>query len=406
MRRTLTILLMVAMATGCKTDVGPKKKVASAKIRSHKGQLWNQAYVLALRRVEKGRYSGRGGFGSWRRGYMRYHLVLKGVGKERSVFLYEARYRSEKGQGKGVDKLLLKASADDRCVAYSRDGGQHWRFVRFVNNGAPIHFWRPLSTTKAKGADPCASAPPLKTHFLVQLQGKERLSIGQLTSALGFLRAFAADETVHLAFARFMVDEQRRQYFHAQLGTQWRPVQRTACRLAKVRGAYLKMIKNRRELGTHRHTNAVRALEYCSQATVQDAVAAVLARKGIFVEVSDYRQVVARVFARITEARKTASPTAKAEAIKALPKYKPRVQIYLARALGTLGGKDAHAALRRLVHQAQASTPPGAPTPGKTVPAPEWPPFGELVKRADKTSTDKASASRLALQTAQAGLKR
>ena len=56
MRNVLPLLLLGTLAVGCKTDVGPKKKVASEKITSHSGKVWKRAHVLALRRVKKGRY--------------------------------------------------------------------------------------------------------------------------------------------------------------------------------------------------------------------------------------------------------------------------------------------------------------------------------------------------------------
>ncbi len=402
MYKTLTPLLLWVVATGCKTDVGPKKKVASAKLRAHTGKLWNEAHVLALRRVKKGRYGGRGGFGSYKRGYMRYYLVLDGVGKGHRIFLYEAQYRQEKGKGLGVDKLTLRASADDRCVAYSNDGGKRWRFVRWMGKDTWFHLSRPEVNTSQGHKDPCASAPTAEKHFLAQLVGSHKIYPAEMRGVLKVLALNPDNHAYHLAFAQFMLTQGRRQYFHPNLTKQWRPVQKIACQKDRLRRVYAARIKAFGFLGTRHHRNAMLVLEHCPRAEIQDRLSNLLWSKATYPMRDEYRLVAARCFARITEARRGMTPKALADALKALPTAKPRIQAYIARALGALGDTTAHVALKTLIGQIEAKLDPGATTP--SAPKGHWPAFDKFVKRVKNTR--RKDEKHLVLRTARAALKR
>lgn len=414
--RTLWVCLSTAvlLVAGCKDDVGPRQKAVSDRIHAKEGKLWAQAHVLAVRRVEKGKYGGRGGFGSYQRGFMRYHLLFEGQAGPRRVFLYEAPYRREEGEGKGVDRLLLKGSADDRCVAYSRDGGREWRFVRFVAEAGPIHFEQPKVALKEGASDPCASAPALDAHFLALLDTKGWLRVETLENVLGFLETVPGVEAHQLAFARFVTTAGRRQSFHPELKERWRSVQRIACATSSVRRVYLDALALPQGQGPHPHLVALRVLERCPEAAVQDAAASLLLSPGDGMEREELRLVAARTFARITEERRGASPKAAAAAMVGLPTAEPRVQTFLARALGTIGSASARAALRDFVAKAGAfarSRSPGDPCPGTDSGLPpradarsEWPAFDRFVEREQETPFKERAA--FAVRTAQAALRR
>jgi len=401
MLKITTLLLLGTLGPGCKTDVGPKKKVASEKIASRKGTLWKQAHVLAVRRVKKGKYGGRGGIGSYRRGFMRYHLVLEGGPKNHRVFLFEAVFVSKKSQGKGVHTLRLKGSADDRCVAYSKDGGKKWRIVRHMAKGLWLHLPLPEIETKADQADPCAQAPAPREHFLAQLKGDHRLYSDEMPGVLALLALRPKDEGLHVAFARFMLTESRHQYFLAGQKNRWRPVQRIACDQPRLRKIYLDRVKEHRLSGKWSHRNAVLVLEHCPIPELQDGLADLLWKNARQQHRSTSHQETARVFARVTDARKAASPAAIAAAIKALSVATPDIQAYIVRALGAVGGKVAHAALRKRIGQLEASGRSGAPAQAAKL---DWPSFDDFVKRVK--SCPMAKEKDLVLRTAHAALKK